>query len=54
MLLLAFALGARERLGGLGPQPRLGELRALALLAEQPPALQAIDAEDTPARAAAT
>ena len=39
-LLLAFALGSRQRFGGLGAQPRLGELRPLALLADDAAALQ--------------
>ena len=50
---LAFALGPRERLGGLGAQPGLGELRALALLGRRSRRrCNAIDGEDRPARAA--
>ena len=45
-VLLALALGPGQLLGGLGAEPRLGELRALALLADDPPALHAVHAED--------
>ena len=41
-VLLALALGPRQRLGGFGAQPRFGELRALALLGDDAPALHAI------------
>ena len=53
-VLLALALGPGQRFGGLGAQPGLGELRALALLADQAPALHASGAEERQRRAAAT
>ena len=42
-VLLALALGARQRLGGFGAQLRFGELRALAFLADHAPALHAVE-----------
>ena len=45
-LFLALALGAGQRLGRFGPQPRFGELRPFALFAEQASALETIDADD--------
>ena len=45
-VLLALALGPGQDLGGLGAQLGLGELRPLALLADQAPALESIGAEE--------
>jgi hypothetical protein len=44
-VLLALALGLCQRLGRFGPQLGLGQLGALAFLAEQPPALDAVDGQ---------
>ena len=44
-VLLALALRSRQRFGRLGAEPRLGELRALALLADHPAALDAVDTD---------
>ena len=44
-VLLAVAFGTGKRFGGLGPQPCLGKLRPLPLLADDSAALQAARAE---------
>ena len=45
-VLLALALGPGQDLGGLGAQLGLGQLRPLALLADESPALESIEAEE--------